>query len=193
MAHLKLADYYVTGAGDAAKAQPEMDAAYRLRDRVTDREKLYISAQYFQSRDDFEQSRNSLKVLTTLYPDDPDAHYELALMHYALEELKPGIAELRAAIALHPHAARAHGSLVLLLARDNRPLEAIDASKTALLVTTDSPYLYWARGLALIGAGRIAEARADFERMTQTPGVLRGSGSSIRRARPSTQATSMTA
>ena len=191
MAHLKLGDYYLAGAGDAVKGQPEMDAAYRLRDRVTDREKHFIAAQYFQSRDDFEQSRNSLKVLTTLYPDDPEAHYELALMHYALEELKPGIAELRRAIVLHPRAARAHGTLALLLARDNRPLEAIDASKTALPLTTDSPYLYWARGLALIGAGRIAEARADFERMSaQTPGATRGSGSSIRRACHSTRATS---
>ncbi|HEX9368917.1 MAG TPA: hypothetical protein VF921_19965, partial [Vicinamibacterales bacterium] len=170
MAHLKLADYYMAGIGDAVKGQPEMDAAYRLRDRVTDRERHFIAAQYFQSRDDFVRSRDSLKVLTTLYPDDPEAHYELALMHYALEELTPGIAELRRAIALHPRAARAHGSLALLLARDNRPVEAIEATRAALALGVESPYLYWARGLAFIGVGQIADARADFERLERAPG-----------------------
>jgi serine/threonine protein kinase/predicted Zn-dependent protease len=170
MAHLKLADYYLTVAGDAKKGQPEVDAAFRLRDRLTDREKHFITAQYFQSHDQFDESLNSLKVLTTLYPDDPEAHYELALVHYALEELKPGIAELRRAIILHPHDARGHGTLALLLARDNRPLEAIDATRAALALGVDSPYLYWARGLAFVGTGKIADARADFDRLAHTPG-----------------------
>ena len=169
MAHLKLADYYA-GMGNAVKGQPEIEAAYRLRDRVTDRERHFIEAQYFQSHADFVRGRDTLKVLTALYPDDPDAHYELALMHYALEALKPGIAELRLAIALHPHSARAHGTLALLLARDNRPLEALDASRAALALGIDSPYLYWARGLALVGAGQLGDARADFERLAGTPG-----------------------
>jgi tetratricopeptide (TPR) repeat protein len=147
-----------------------MDDAYRLRDRVTEREKHFIAAQYFQSRDEFDRSRDSLKVLTTLYPDDPEAHYELALVHYALEELKPGIAELRRVLALHPHGARAHGTLALLLARDNRPAEAIEATRAAHALGIDSPYLWWARGLALLGAGDLAAARADFDRLIQTPG-----------------------
>jgi eukaryotic-like serine/threonine-protein kinase len=172
MAHLKLADYYMTVMGDVAKGQPEVDAAFRLRDRVTDRERHFIAAQYFQSREEFAESRNSLKVLTTLYPDDPEAHYELALVHYALEELKQGIAELRIAISLHPRAARAHGSLALLLARDNRPREAIDASRAAQSLGIESPYLYWARGLAFVGSEQIPDARADFDRLTGTPGYF---------------------
>jgi hypothetical protein len=170
MAHLKLGDYYITVTGDAAKARPRMDDAYRLRDRVGEREKHFIAAQYFQSRDELERSRDSLKVLTTMYPDDAEGHYELALMHYALEELKPAIAEVRRAIALYPEAARPHGTLALLLARDNRPLEAIDATAIALALGVDSPYLYWARGLAFAGAGQLAEARADFDRLGAAPG-----------------------
>ena len=170
MAHLKLADYHLSVTGDAAKGRRHMEEAYRLRDHVTEREKHFIAAQYFQSRDEFDRSRDSLKVLTTIYPDDPEAHYELALMHYALEELKPGIAELRWAIALHPHAARAHGTLALLLARDNRPAEAIEATRAAHALGMDSPYLWWARGLALLGTGDAAAARADFDRLVQTPG-----------------------
>jgi tetratricopeptide (TPR) repeat protein len=91
-------------------------------------------------------------------------------VRYAREELKPGIAELRRAITLRPHDARAHGTLALLLARDNQPREAIDATRTALALGVDSPYLYWARGLAFIGSGQVADARADFDRLVHIPG-----------------------
>lgn len=170
MARLKLADYYGSVAGDARRQQAQVDIAYRLRDRVTDREKHLIASQYFEAHDQLEQSRDTLRVLATLYPDDAEVHYELALMHYALEELKPGIAELRVAIRLNPQAARLRGSLALLLARDNRPVEAIEASGEALALGIESPYLYWARGLALIGSDRVADARADFARLAQSPG-----------------------
>jgi serine/threonine protein kinase/Tfp pilus assembly protein PilF len=170
MAHLKLGDYYMIVAGDNAKAFPSIDRAYALRDRVTDRERLFIAAEYFSAHQQFEQARDSLKALTTLYPDDPEFRYELAIAHYALEELAPAIAELRQAVRVNPHGARAHGTLVLLLARNNQPDAALDASAEALKAGADSPYLLWARGLALVGKGDVEAARRDFERLAGTPG-----------------------
>ena len=112
-------------------ARPSFDRAYALRDRVTDREKHFIAAEYFSARQQFEQTRDSLKALTTLYPDDPEFRYELAIAHYALEEVAPAIAQLRESIRLSPHFARAHGALVLLLARNNQPQAALEASAEA--------------------------------------------------------------
>ena len=170
MAHMKLADYYSNVAGTHELAVAEVNAAYRLRERVTTREQHLISAQYFQAHDQFEESRDTLKVLTTLYPDDFESRYELALTHYALEELKPAIAELRVAIQQNPGSVRARGSLALFLARDNQPDAALDATREALAARLDSPYLLWARGLALLGAGRVAEAREAFDRLAEAPG-----------------------
>lgn len=169
MAHLKLGDYYMT-AGDNARAFPAIDRAYALRDRVTDREKHFIAAVYFSAHQQFEQARDSLKALTTLYPDDHEFRYELAIAHYALEELPPAVAELREAIRLNPHGARAHGTLVLLLARNNDPDAALDAGAEATKAGVESPYLLWARGLARAGTGDLAGARTDFEKLAGTPG-----------------------
>jgi serine/threonine protein kinase/tetratricopeptide (TPR) repeat protein len=170
MAHLKLGDYYMTVAGDNVRAFPAIDRAYALRDRVTDREKHFIAAVYFSAHQQFEQARDSLKALTTLYPDDPEFRYELAVAHYALEELPPAIDELREAIRLNPHGARAHGTLVLLLARNNQPDTALAAAAEAAKAGVDSPYLLWAHGLALVGKGDLAGARSDFEKLAPTPG-----------------------
>jgi eukaryotic-like serine/threonine-protein kinase len=170
MAHLRLGDYYLNVAGDATKGIQSVDRAYALRDRVTDREKHFIAAEYFAAHQQFEQARDSLKALTTLYPDDPEFRYDLALAHYAIEELEPAIVQLRQAIRVSPHGARAQGTLVLLLARNNQQQAALEASAEAFKAGVDSPYLYWARGLALAGIGDMAGARRDFEKLSTSPG-----------------------
>jgi tetratricopeptide (TPR) repeat protein/predicted Ser/Thr protein kinase len=176
MAHLRLGGYYLDLVGNTDKARPSFDRAYALRDRVTDREKHFIAAQYFSAHQQFEQARDSLKALTTLYPDDPEFRYELALAHYALEELTPAIAQLRIALRVSPHVARAHGTLVMLLARNNQPQAALDASVEAHKAGVDSPYFLWVRGLALEGAGDLVGARRDFEKLSETPGYYRHVG-----------------
>ena len=165
MAHLKLGAYYVDVAGDDLKGRPEYDTAYRLRDRVPDREKYFIASQYFAVHANFEQSRDSLRALTVIYPDDPEFHYELAVAYYALEQLEEGITELGTVIGLNPHGVRAHGSLVLFLARDNQPDAALAAFENARLQGVDSPYLYWARGLALLAKRDFVQARAAFDKL----------------------------
>jgi tetratricopeptide (TPR) repeat protein len=170
MAHLRLGGYYLDLVGNTDMARPSLDRAYALRDRVTDREKHFIAAEYFSARQQFEQARDSLKALTTLYPDDPEFRYELAISYYALEEVAPAITQLRESIRLSPHFARAHGSLVLLLARNNQPQAALDASADARKAGVESLYLLWVRGLALAGTGDLAGARRDFEKLSETPG-----------------------
>jgi len=172
MAHLRLGDYYMDIAGDDARALVEFDTANRLRDRVTDREKHFIAAQYFSAHQEFEQARDSLKVLTTLHPADPEFHYELAIAYYALEQLPAGVHALRQAIRFNPRGARAHGSLVLFLTRDNQPDAALDAFNQARSAGVDSPYLHWASGLAHLARGDLPRARADFELLSQGGGYF---------------------
>jgi tetratricopeptide (TPR) repeat protein len=72
-------------------------------------------------------------------------------------------------IRLNPHGVRAQGSLVLFLARDNQPDAALAAFENARLLGADSPYLYWARGLALLAKGDFVQARAAFDTLGTGP------------------------
>ena len=170
MAHLKLGDYYMEVAGDDTRALVWIDNAYRLRTSVTDRERLFIAAQYFSAHQHFEEARDSLKALSAMYPEDPDVHYELAVAHYSLEQLPAALNELRQTVHFYPHGARAHGSLVLCLARNNQPDAALDALDDAHRQGVDSPYLYWAGGLARLAKGQFARARADFDVLVRADG-----------------------
>ena len=102
MAHLRLGNYYRSVAGITAGAFPSIDRAYKLRGRVTDRESHFIAAEYFNAHQQFDEARDSLKALTTLYPADPEFSYALALAHYSLEEIAPAIAALRQVDSLEP-------------------------------------------------------------------------------------------
>lgn len=165
MAHLKLAEYYLDIGGDGRRAIEHFEAAFARRDRVTERERHFIAGAYFASHEHYEKARDSLRVLTNLYPDDPEFRYHLALAHYALEELEEGVAELREAVRVTPHSLRAVGSLVLFLARDGKPAAALEICESARREDHLAPYLEWGRGLSLLGSGRPADARAAFARL----------------------------
>ena len=126
MAHLRLGGYYLDLAGNTDLARPSFDKAYALRDRVTDREKHFIAAEYFSARQQFEQARDSLKALTTLYPDDPEFRYELALAHYA-RRVDPMLSYVRRSRG--PACRRAYAP-VMLLARNSQPREAPSHPRT---------------------------------------------------------------
>ena len=170
MAHLKLAEYYLDIGGDGSRAVEHFEEAFARRDRVTERERHFIAGAYFAAQEQYEKARDSLRILTNLYPDDPDFRYHLALAHYALEELEEGVVELREAIRVNPHSLRAVGSLVLFLAREGKPEAALDVCASARREGHLSPYLEWGRGLSLLGSGRPADARIAFGQLRDADG-----------------------
>ena len=169
MAHLKLGDYYADIGGDVDKAAREIEVAYRLSARLPDREKHFISSQYFCFHANYEGCRDNLKALTALYPDDTEFRVELASAYYALEQLKEGIEDLAHVVRIDPRGARAAGNLALFLARDNQPDAALAVFDRARQRGVDSPYLNWARGLALVAKGDFVQARAAFETLGRSP------------------------
>ena len=58
----------------------------------------------------------------------------------------------------------------MLLARNNQPAAALEASAAAHNAGVESPYLLWVRGLALAGNGDLPAARRDFQKLSETPG-----------------------
>lgn len=170
MAHLRLGDYYADIAGDDTKAAHEIGVAYRLGERLPDREKFFITSQYFCFNAQYEQCRDSLKALTAIYPDESDFRVELASAYYAVEQLREGIQELDHVIRVDPRGARAAGNLVLFLARDNQPDAALAAFDRARSRGVDSPYLFWGHGLALLAKGDFAKARSAFETLGRSAG-----------------------
>jgi tetratricopeptide (TPR) repeat protein/tRNA A-37 threonylcarbamoyl transferase component Bud32 len=176
MAHLRLARFYSAVMGADEEAREHFARAYALRSGVTVREQYFIAGSYYSAQGEDEKAVESLSVLVSLYPDDADAHHDLALAHYAVGHIQNAIAETYEEIRLHPFAGIAYGNLVLFLARNNANEEAIEVHRKAAQRGVESPYLHWGLGLALLGEEKVAEAREEFRRLESAGGIYRALG-----------------
>jgi serine/threonine-protein kinase len=167
MAHLRLAECHSSVIGKNERAVAELRRAYELRPTVTDRERLWIEAQYHNIQERYELAAQSFAALVGLYPDDAEARQELALAHDNLGQLDSAIAEQRRALELNPNSVPGVSNLVLWLARNNQNDDAIRTYEMASQRGMESPHLRWGLGLAYLGREQVAEAREQFQRMSQ--------------------------
>ncbi len=176
MAHLRLGKYYSWIVGKNEKASEEFRRAYDQRQGVTSREQRRIEAEFYTDQERYEDAAQSLSVLVSLYPDDAEAHGELAAAYFNVGQLEKAIVELRRVLKLNPFSAAAYRNLVLYLAHNNADEEAIAAFREAQQHGISSPELHWGLGLAYLGESKITQAREEFQRIGQaaeTDGDLR--------------------
>src|SRR5205085_4558505 len=115
MAHLLQARYYSSLVGRNEQAFTELQRAYLLRHNVTDREQRKIEASFFDYQERYEEEAQSLTVLLSLYPDDLEAHEELAARYDGIGQVDRSVAELREVVRLSPSSPQAYGALILQL------------------------------------------------------------------------------
>jgi serine/threonine protein kinase/tetratricopeptide (TPR) repeat protein len=165
MAHLLLGRYYSWIVGKNKNASKQFQRAYDLRQGVTDREQRRIEAEYFTDQERYDEAAQALSLLVSIYPDDAEAHEDLAVAYFNVDQLDKAIAELRRVLRLNPFSATAWRNLVLYLAQNNADDEAITAFRDAQLHDITSPELHWGLGLAYLGQGNVALAREEFQRI----------------------------
>jgi eukaryotic-like serine/threonine-protein kinase len=165
MAHMRLGQYYAAVIGRNERALAELERAYNLRQGVTDRERRRIEAAFYDLQQRYDDKAQSLRVLVSLYPDDEEAHVELAGAYYDLGQLDQAILELREVLRLNPLSAPAYGGLVLYLARDNRADAAVAAAREAEQRGVASSRMHWGLGLAYLGQSEVGLARQEFRRI----------------------------
>jgi tetratricopeptide (TPR) repeat protein len=93
--------YFNLGKQDPAAEYTKK--AFELRDRVSEREKLFISSRYFDTvTGELDKSIETLEVLKRTYPRDHPAVNNLGYAYERMGELEKAAEEYRAAIALNP-------------------------------------------------------------------------------------------
>jgi tetratricopeptide (TPR) repeat protein len=167
MAHLRLGQYYSTAVGKNERAVTELERAYQLRQDVTEREQHRIEAGYYNMQERYDNEAQSLSILVNLYPDDEEAHQELASAYRDLNQLDKALLELREVLRLNPSSAPAYRNLVLYLAQIGQAEAAIVAAREAQLRGAESPQMHWGLGLAYLAQSDTSRARQEFQRIGQ--------------------------
>jgi serine/threonine-protein kinase len=165
MSHLLLAQYYAALVGRNEQAFTELQSAYGLRQNVSDREQRRIEAAYYAYQEQYERAVQALSVLISLYPDDVEAHEDLAGAYNDIGQSEKSIQELREVVRLKPFSPQAYGSLILRLTATSAFDEGLAVARQAQQKGLDSPRLHWGAGMAYFGKGDLAAARNEFRRL----------------------------
>jgi tetratricopeptide (TPR) repeat protein len=80
LAYARLGAIY-SNLGESDRSLDSFKKAFDLRERVSEREKFYISGHYYGSLGDIEKEKETLELATKAYPNDSSALSNLALQH----------------------------------------------------------------------------------------------------------------
>jgi len=138
LAHARLSTVY-GNMGDVSQSREQITKAYALRDRVSEPERLYIEARYYQTVEDAPQKTiDTYRVWTQTYPKDFVPHHNLAGMYSNRSDNDKAVEEYRTAISLAPDEPLPYGSLAAIYQSQRKLDEARKLLEGAIARGVDS-------------------------------------------------------
>jgi eukaryotic-like serine/threonine-protein kinase len=138
LAHARLSTVY-GNMGEGARGREHITKAYALKDRVSEPERLYIQARYYQTVEGvLQKTIETYQVWIQTYPKDFVPRSNLASLYAARREFDQAIEEYRTAISLSPDEPLPYANLAGLYRTLNRPDEARRLLEDAIARGLDS-------------------------------------------------------
>jgi tetratricopeptide (TPR) repeat protein len=159
--------------------QPHFDAALRLSEHVTERERLWIRAEIHNWRGEREAAIDAYNVFLLRYPDDLDGWFRVGYAYLGADQRPEAEAAFRHVIALDSLNAAGFINLATVLARQNRNAEASVNYHKAFEILPAwrvSGNLNHEFGFNYAEMGEIDSARAVFELMLSESDQQRAQG-----------------
>jgi eukaryotic-like serine/threonine-protein kinase len=142
MAYARLGTNY-SNLGQNARAAEDMRKAYDLRERVSEREKLYIVSHYEQFvNGNLETSRKAYELWAQTYPRDDAPRVNLSTIYIFLGDYDKALAAQQEAVKLNPGSGLAYSNLVGSYIPVNRLDEARATAQEAQTRGLDSPLIH---------------------------------------------------
>jgi serine/threonine protein kinase/tetratricopeptide (TPR) repeat protein len=142
MAYAGLATVYV-GLGEVGRAEPYIQKAYELRDRVSERERYYIESHYDEfGTGDLLEARDTYERWLKTYPRDEISYTNLGVVHVQLGEYQKAFDASEAAFKINPSGLN-YTNLIQSYQSLNRFDEAAALVADAESKGLDSAYLHF--------------------------------------------------
>ncbi len=120
-------------------AKPYVEKAYELRDRVSEREKLYITEKYFTYlTGEIDKTIETLQTWARLYPNDFIPHNNLSINYQLMGRYDEAVKESLEAVRLSPNNMNAKDNLVASFIGLGRFDEAEQAEREAQKINPDA-------------------------------------------------------
>jgi eukaryotic-like serine/threonine-protein kinase len=176
MAYARLGANYLN-VSDVSRSTENVQKAYELRSRVSEREKFYIVSQYeLFFKGDLEAASKTYATWEKAYPRDDIPPHDLALVYQLLGEHDLCLEQVRNSLRLDPESGKSYGNLIGQYVELNRLDDAKAAIQEAQAHNLDTPnnhFIYYRLDFLEHDAlGMEREAAFLIGRPEYEPGVL---------------------
>jgi eukaryotic-like serine/threonine-protein kinase len=130
-------------AGEIGAAVENTRKAYELRDRVSEREKLYITDHYYDTvTGELDKTVETLELYARTYPNDSIPPNNLSVSYEQMGEYEKAAEPARVSTRLDPNNANGYANLILAYLGSNRVDEAQQTLEQALAQFPNSPSIH---------------------------------------------------
>jgi len=131
-------------AGESEPAKEYTRKAYELKDRVSEREKLYITEHYYQSvTGELDKEIETLELYERTYPSDSVPGNNLGVGYEQIGEFEKAAEAARQSRLADPNSASSHETLAYAYAALGRPDEARQTMDQPLKQFPNSESIHW--------------------------------------------------
>lgn len=164
MAHARIGYAYAITWNYTDKGKPYFERAFRLSDRLTEKDKLYITGWYAIANADFARAVETFRLIIANYPFEVEAYRRLGGMLQGERKHAEAISVLKQGLTVDPEAPGLYNVLGGVYSNLGQHDEAIAMHRRYVALAPDEPNAHDSLGLSYQWAGRYGEAVAEYER-----------------------------
>jgi len=158
-------------AGELEPAKEYTRKAYELKDRVSERERLYIMEHYYETvTGELDKEIETLELYDRTYPTDSVPGNNLAIAYSQIGEFEKAGEAARRGITADPNSGNAYTGLFYAYAATGRPDEARQILDQALKRFPDSEDTHWAALWMALALNKPDEAQRQLTWAKGKPG-----------------------
>ena len=155
--------------GETTNAIEQSEHAMQYREAVSERERLYIEAEYYRYRSAYKQATDKFRLLTELYPDDFSGHNNLSFLCQHTRDYDEALRSIAEAARVQPNSWYVFHNTALAHAGLGDYEQALADFDRALAV---NPKAYW----SWVGKTWVHLLRGDREAAMRCVDVLPADG-----------------
>lgn len=167
MAHARIGYIYAVVWGRADKAKPHLEKAFSLFSRLTEKDRLYITAWYAAANLDFPAGINAYREIIQKFPTETEAYWRLGLILRGEEKFEEAILVLRQGLAIDANYPSLHNALGGTYSLLGRHAEAIAEHERFVTLKPNEANPHDSLGLSYQWAGEYEKAIAEYKRALQ--------------------------
>jgi tetratricopeptide (TPR) repeat protein/DNA-binding winged helix-turn-helix (wHTH) protein len=162
MAYGRIGYAYAVTGNEAEKAKPLLEKAFQLSNRLTEKDRLYITAWYSIANLDYPGATVPLRKIIVQYPMEVEAYLSLGYLLRGEGQHEEAISVLKQSLVIDPEAKDVYNALGLIYLDLHRYDEAIAAHQRYVQLAPAEPNAYDSLGMSYQCAGRYEEALAAY-------------------------------